>query len=73
MSFSLRLAKASLDRRPGASATAAQAPDGSRFPSFARGLLIGFCSAFVVFDWALLGGATLRGFLYALQHLLTAR
>ena len=69
MSFSLRLGKASLDRRPGA----AQAPDarqGTNLPAFARGLLIGFCG---VFDWALLGGATVRSYFFALHSLLLGR
>jgi hypothetical protein len=72
MPFSLRLGKASLDRRPGA----AQAPDarqGTNLPAFARGLLIGFCGAFFVFDWALLGGATVRSYFFALHSLLLGR
>jgi hypothetical protein len=72
MSFSLRVGKGSLDRRPGL-APAAPAAEPSSVPAFARGLLIGFCGAFLVFDWLLMGAATTRsGFLF-LQHLLIGR
>jgi hypothetical protein len=70
MSFSLRLGKASLDRRHGAAPADEAAPGSSNLLPFARGLLIGFGGAFFVFDWALMGGATTRSYIYALQHLL---
>jgi hypothetical protein len=72
MSFTLRFAKAPLDRRPGAP-TAEAASEPSNAPAFGRGLLIGFCGAFFMFDWALLGGATTRSCFSALQHLLAGR
>jgi hypothetical protein len=71
MSFSLHLGKASLDRRPAAAPP--QAAEPSSLPTFARGLLLGFCGAFVVLDWALMGGAMTRGYIFALQQLLTGR
>jgi hypothetical protein len=73
MPFSLRLGKSPLDRRPRSGGASEAGPGPSNIPAFARGLLIGFCAAFVVFDWALTGGATTRSFLNALQRLLTAR
>ena len=36
--------------------------------AFSRGLLIGFVSAFFIFDWALLGGTTMLGVMRGLQH-----
>jgi hypothetical protein len=36
--------------------------------AFSRGLVIGFISAFAVFDWALLDGETMVGVLRGLQH-----
>jgi hypothetical protein len=69
MSFSLRLAKPDLDRRPGAS-PAEDAPEMSNLVAFSRGLLVGFMGAFVLFDFALLQGATthaaIRGLVYVL-------
>ena len=66
MSFSLRLAKPSLDRRPGAAEE--DPPEVSNLVAFSRGLLVGFMSAFVLFDFALMQGATthaaLRGFVH---------
>jgi hypothetical protein len=73
MPFSLRLGKSPLDRRPRSGGASEAGPGPSNIPALARGLLIGFCAAFVVFDWALTGGATTRSFLNALQRLLTAR
>jgi hypothetical protein len=70
MSFALRLGKPSLDRRPGVTPPSGTGPERSMLPAFVRGLLIGFCGAFVVFDWALLGGASTRHLIIALQHLI---
>lgn len=36
--------------------------------AFSRGVLVGFTSAFVVFDWALLDLRTSRGVAQGLQH-----
>jgi hypothetical protein len=73
MSFSLRLGKSSLDRRPAVTPAAEGAPAESSLPAFARGLLLGFAGAFVVLDWMLMGGAVTRGFVHALARLLAWR
>ena len=66
MSFSLRLAKPSLDRRPGA--TAEEPPEVSSLVAFSRGLLVGFMSSFVLFDFALMQGATTNAAVRGLVH-----
>ncbi len=68
MSFSLRFGKAELDRRP--SATGAAAPPMSNAGAFTRGLALGFVASFIVFDTALLQGATVAAALRALSRLL---
>jgi hypothetical protein len=69
MSFSLRLAKPSLDRRPDAS-PAEDSPGVSNLVAFSRGLLVGFVSAFVLFDFALMQGATTHTVIRGLGHVL---
>ncbi|HEX8165357.1 MAG TPA: hypothetical protein VF601_06150 [Beijerinckiaceae bacterium] len=66
MSFSLRLAKSELDRRPGA---AEEPREVSNLVAFSRGLVIGFASAFVLFDFVLLQGATTHSVLRGIAHL----
>jgi hypothetical protein len=39
-----------------------------RLIAFSRGLMVGFLSAFFIFDWALLEGETMLGVLRGLQH-----
>jgi hypothetical protein len=73
MTFSLRLAKSSLDRRPDAS-PAEDSPEVSNLVAFSRGLLVGFMSAFVLFDFALMQGATtfvaIRGMVHVFGSLI---
>ena len=65
MSFSLRLAKPPLDRRPGATE---EPQEVSNLVAFSRGLLVGFMSAFVLFDFALMQGATTHAAIRGLAH-----
>jgi hypothetical protein len=55
------------DRRPGG-APIEVAPEMSHLIVFSRGVVIGFISAFVVFDWALMGGLTTFSVLRGAQH-----
>jgi hypothetical protein len=68
MSFSLRLAKPNLDRRPGAAEAAEETAEMSNLVAFSRGLIIGFMSAFVLFDFALMQGATTHATIRSLAH-----
>jgi hypothetical protein len=66
MSFSLRLAKPSSDRRPGVADD--EPAEVSNLVAFSRGLLVGFMSAFVLFDFALMQGATTHATIRSLVH-----
>jgi hypothetical protein len=66
MSFSLRLAKPPLDRRPDAAEE--EPPEVSNLVAFSRGLLVGFMSAFVLFDFALMQGATTNAAIRGIVH-----
>ncbi|MFL5195340.1 MAG: hypothetical protein ACJ8BE_00325 [Microvirga sp.] len=69
MSFSLRLARPGSDRRPGAPTPEAAPGEITTFVAFSRGLILGFVSAFLIFDLAMLQGATVGAVLRSLHHL----
>ena len=69
MTFSLRLAKPNLDRRPGAN-PAEDPPEMANLVAFSRGLIVGFMSAFVLFDFALMQGTTTHAAIRGLIHVL---
>jgi hypothetical protein len=57
MPFYLNVANAGSDRRPADGRVSADESAAPARGPFIRGLLIGFASAFVVFDWLFTGGA----------------
>jgi len=69
MSFSLRFARPGSDRRPGLPTAEAAPAETTTSTVFSRGLILGFVSAFLIFDLALLQGATVGAVLRSLHHL----
>ncbi|HJW79524.1 MAG: hypothetical protein ACJ8DU_18460 [Microvirga sp.] len=69
MSFSLRFARPGIDRRPGLPTAEAAPAEITTFVAFSRGLILGFVSAFLIFDLAMLQGATVGAVLRSLHHL----
>jgi hypothetical protein len=73
MPFYLNVASPGSDRRPADGRVAAAEPAPARRGAFVRGLLIGFASAFVVFDWLFTGGAITHSAARAVQQLIGLR
>jgi len=73
MPFYLNVASQGSDRPPAdGRAVPGEAAPPARGP-FVRGLLIGFTSAFVVFDWLFTGGAITHSAARTLQHVIGLR
>jgi hypothetical protein len=73
MPFHLNVARSGSHRRAADGQTVAGGASGASRGAFLRGVVLGFASAFVVFDWLFTGSAMVQGAARHLQQLLGLR
>jgi len=73
MPFYLNVGTPRTDRRPGDARVVAGEPAAYGRGAFLRGLVLGFASAFVVFDWLFTGGSLTHSAARSVQQIIGMR